>query len=592
MAVQNDVTIWEDRINRSSKIREKKRKEVMGYIGLYKSNQWSGVQTTLKTKPVTNLVFSHIKSQLPILYFQNPKWFVTPKGKQKKAWIENAELAQYYLNYYVQENMRIPLKRQMRFAILDAFFWFGVIKTGYVPQIEIIGNYKKANRTIDGIEQQVYLNDANEVVDPRENVVSEKFVSRRRSPASMIFDMEAESCFEDGNYIIEEINVPLEIVKKDKKYSNTENLVASYMLKAGKEDKLSDRDYLEGIQSDIERVILYEIYDIQNDELVTIAKGHEKALRKDNMPSGIDGHPYSFLVFNDIPDEIYPLSDIRVQKSPQECYNKATGMIFEHAGKGARKYAYTEGTFPSEDDLENAKSSEDLSFFKVRELPLEKVLAILPTPTNDPAVDKMAAMSLNNFREAGGSTEQDRGVVERRKTAFEASKMTQANDVRKQDRKSQVEDWAADVGTKLLQSMQANLTIQDAIEISGKDNNGKIVKEWKEITKESIKGQMNVGVEVGSMTPKLPEYEREDFFAFLQAMSMIPPEQMQIYFKFEGLLKAVPRMFPAIEDLDLLNSDEEIKFNKTQILEKQKIQMMIENNKSKKGGMNNNGEGV
>jgi hypothetical protein len=136
-----------------------------------------------------------------------------------------------------------------------------------------------------------------------------------------------------------------------------------------------------------------------------------------------------------------------------------------------------------------------------------------------------------------------------------------------------VEDFAADVGSKMLQSMQANMTIDDAVEISGKDG----AVEWKTVSKESIKGQMTVSVEVGSSTPKLPEYEREDFVAFMQAMQIIPPEQFQIYINMEGLMKAIPRMFPAIEDLDLLNNEQEIKFQKEQALERKKIEMMIAN---------------
>lgn len=582
--IQNDVSTWQERIDRTAKIREQKLREAKLYVDLYKSNQWASVQTTLKTKPVTNLIFSHIKSQLPVLYFQNPKWFVSPAGKQRKDFAKNAEIAQYYLNYYVKENCRIPLKRQMRFAILDAFFFFGVIKTGYVPQIEIIGNYQKSVKEMeDGSQEEVYLDENNKVVTPEERVTNEKFVSRRRSPGAMIFDMEAESCFEDGRYIIEEINMPLDDVKSDKKYDNTVDLKVSYQLKSERK-KLAEGDQ-DLPTDDIDRVTLYEIYDVEHDKLITMAKDHEKLLRSDSMPSGIDGHPYSFLVFNDIPDEIYPLSDVRVLKSPQECYNKATGMIFEHAGKGARKYGYTPNAFTDDEELEKAKSSEDGTWFQVRELPLAKGIEQLPMVTNDPAIDKMAAMSLANFREAGGSTEQDRGVVERRKTAFEASKMTQANDIKKQDRKSLVEDFAANVGSKMLQSMQANMTIEDAVEISGKDG----ATEWKTVSKENIKGQMTVSVEVGSSTPKLPEYEREDFIAFMQAMQIIPPEQFQTYINLEGLMKAIPRMFPAIEDLDLLNSEEEIKFQKEQILERKKIEMMIANKGATKPPMGGEG---
>lgn len=570
---QNDVSVWQDALERSAKVRDKKKKEAMIYIELYKSNQWMSVKTKLREKPTINLLFAYVKTQLPYLCFQNPKWFVTPTGPRKREFAENSNLVQYFLNYYAEENMGVKLKRQLRLGVLDAFFWFGVIKSGYLPTIEVKPEYKKKYiKNPDGSRDLVYIDKTSGeiVTEPEEIVTNEKFMARRRSPASMLFDLEAESDFHDGRFIAEEINLPLDDVKADKKYSNTADLQATYEVKTSesklrKELRNNDED-----DDTIKRVTIYEIYDLEHDKLITLAKGHEKALRSEKTPKGIDGDPYSFLNFNDIPDQPYPLSDMKALKSPQEEYNKGYGMISEHAKRFLRKYAYVQGMI-DQDQLDALEDPIDGLMFKVKELPLAKVIEPLQDAPIDSSAPLMTNMSLMNFREVSGSTEQDRGLVERRKTAYEASKITEASGIRKQDRRSLVEDWAGDVGSKLLISIQANMTLKDVIAIAGKDGQ----RDWKEMTREQLRGNYNVTTIVGSMTPKLPELERQDFMEVMRVLAMFPPEMLKIYCNFESLLLALPRMFPAIENIEFINSPEQIKFAKEQATKEKQIQYLM-----------------
>ncbi len=579
--LQNDVVIWQDRIDKSIKLRDKKKKEIRKYIAYYKGNQWSN-PTKLKEKPVTNLIFKEIKTQLPYLCFQNPKWLVSAVGPKKKEHYKNLANAQYYLNYYARENLRISLKRQLRFAILDAFFWFGAMKTGYQADIEIPNIYKKTKfeNKETGETSTIYMNENGEIVEnPKEIVTNEKFLSRRITPGSLSFDREAISCFEDGKYIIEEINLILKNVKKDKRYSNTIDLQPSYEIASSlsSEDKKNEAENSKDLHDELSRIIAYEIYDLENNEILVLPKDHDKLIRKDSMPDGIDGHPYSFLVFNDIPDEMYPLPDIKVQISPQDDYNKAVGIINEHAKKFARKYGYIEGMI-EEDQLELLKNPEDGTLFKVKKLPLGECIEPLADPTLDPATDKMLATALFNFREAGGSTEQERGQVERRKTAYEASKMTESLTVRKQDRRSLVEDFASDVGTKLLQSMQKNLTVEDTVKIGNKNDDS----DWLVMNKENIAGQFNAIVEMGSMTPKLPELERQDFGLVLQAISQFPPDLIESHVNFSELLKAIPQMFPSLENIEFINSDDKIKSIQAEQTKRTQVEYLLQLAQSQK----------
>ncbi len=574
-----EVTIWFDRIERGKKLRKKKLKEVKKLVQYYKSNQWTDV-SGYKEKPVVNLIFSHIKSQIPFLYFQNPKWYVRPKPNHLK-YRANAEAATNYLNYYVGENLRITLKRQMRLSILDAFFFFGVMKSGYTAEVlpnENYGKPKVLGYEDDNEDKPIYDVDekTGEVKKDEEEeiLISDKFSARRISPAAIIIDTECQNYFEDGRYIIEEISLPLEDVKSDKRYKNTEDLTESYdietSLSISDEDK-KDADYSE-LKSSLRRITIYEIYDLEHNKLKVLAEGlKDKFLRNEKTPDGIDGHPYSFLQFNDIPDEPYPLSDLRVLKSPQDEANKSLSLIASHAKRYGRKFGYIESLI-EDDEMKKLESGEDGVMFKVKELPLNKVVEVLPTTPLDNSVYMYNDQSRQNFDKLASTTEADRGMVERRKTAYEASKIYGSSDFRKEDRRSQVEDFAADVGQKLLQAMQVHFTPEDALEISPEDaSNWIVLKDRKD-----IEGQFNVGVIIGSATPKLPEYERTDFATFAQTLAMFPKELLQVKLNFDEMLRAVTKMFPSLEDISLLNDKNTQKQIQGKIDEQNKLTQLLE----------------
>jgi len=570
-----EVTIWHDRIKRGKKLRDKKIKEVKKYVQYYKSNQWSEI-SGYKDKPVINLFFPHVKSQIPFLYFQNPKWYVKPKPGHSK-YAKNAEAATKFLNYYANENMRVTLKKQMRLSILDSFFFFGVIKSGYTADVGKNENYGKPK--IMGYEGEVPIYDTDDegkvINDNEEEIItSDKFVARRTSPAAMIFDTECQNYFEDGRYIIEEISMPLGDLKADKLYKNTSKLTSTYEVKRGltiSDEDLKKDDYSE-LKEDLKRITIYEIYDLEHDKLKVIAEGNNDTfLRNIPTPDGIDGHPYSFLQYNDIPDEIYPLSDFRVLRSPQDEVNKSSSLISSHAKRYGRKFGYLEGMI-DEDEMSKLESGDDGVMFKVKDLPLNKCIEPLQNAPLDNAVYLYNDQSRQNFDKLASTTEADRGVVERRKTAYEASKIYGSGDFRKEDRRSQVEDFAADVGLKLLQSMQVHLTVEDATEISEEDS-----ADWAVVTdRKDIEGQFNVGVIVGSATPKLPEYERQDFMGFMQMLSQFPKEILQVKLNFDAMLQAATKMFPALEDIQLLNDEQTQKEQTARMDQAEKINQLME----------------
>ena len=577
------IKIWENRIEKSKSIRKKYFKKVKTSIDFYKGNQWGNKQVTLSEKPVINMIFSYVKTQVPYLYFQNPKWYCRPKktGRDYITSKQNAKNIEFFLNYYVKENLGSNLKSHLRLAILDAFFCFGVIKTGYIADFEAninYGRHKILGEEIDGTPIYEIDKETGEILKEEEEEIltHEAFFSRRISPASLLFDSEAENFFETGRYIIEEIVKPLQDVKNSKLYENTKNLEASYNIKPSIDLDKKDKHMEDDIRDDLKRIALYEIYDLEHDKLFVMAEGHNEFIREQSMPKGIDKSPYSFLRFNEVPEEIYPMSDLETLKPIQEEYNLGRAMVMTHAKRFGRKYGYTKETFAGVDaeiEMEKLKDPEDGMFF---EYSGDK----MPEPLKDAPLD--AAVYANfeqtkvDFREVSGFTEYDRGLVERRKTAYEASQISLASNIRKEDRKALVEEFASNIGKKLVQSMQANLTFDYAKEIMGENT------EWQNFNRNKIIGEFDVGVEVGTLAPAIPEYERKEMFSFLEFLARMPPELIQIKINFEGLIDNVAKYFPLLEAAEILNDENKQK----QIVEQiQKTKMMIQQSKQNKGNV-------
>ena len=556
------LNVWRDRIERSKKFRKKQLKDVAKYIKFMQGDQWGDRKVTITEKPVINLIFSHIKTQLPNLYFQNPNFYCRPKQnltvEDMPRMVNDARLAQFFLNYYTKENLGIALKKQVRLAILDAFFCYGVIKVGYTGNFEINTNFGK-NKVLaeepDGTP--VYETDpvTGEVMkDEDEHILTnEAFYARRVSPLHILIDPECENYFEDGRYIAQEIVKSVQDVKNSKLYENTDDLNASFNLAPAMEVEGEDLEDNPELKNDLGRITIYEIYDLEHDKLIVLADGHDKFIRDERVPAGIEGSPFEFLRLNEVPDKPYPMSDIKPLKSLQEEYNLGRGMIMTHAKRYGRKYGYKEGDFPGEEgetELEKLKDPNDGTLFKY----WENMPEVLEDAKLDPAVYANFSQTLQDFREVAGSTEMDRGVVERRKTAFEASKISGASSIRKEDKRSLVADFMAGIGLKFLQSMQANLTLENAVEIAGE-----VGRKWVSINQENIAGGYNVGVELGSLAPKIPELERQELMQVLQFVSQMPPELVITKVNFGGMLKSLPRYFPLLTESDLLNSPEEEK---------------------------------
>lgn len=512
------LNVWKNRVLWSRKRRETYIQRYDKGKDYYVGNQKDYVNTSLTEYIIINLIYSHIKSTLPMLYFQNPHFYVRPTRSEFK---ENAPLAEAVLNYYVRVS---KLKREFRLSTLDALFLVGIVKTGYDPIFTDNPNKGKSiNMGVDDEGNPISVIDpetGQALIEPDEFLLKELFFSKRVSPKNILFDPEYKNFVEDHNWIAEEVIERLDDVKENEYFPKNirDQLKETHI--GEKNVYFSGGSQMGEVQDDLKRIRLVHIYDFKNEKFRIYAEGQEDDLGflyEDDTPDGMDLHPYSFLKFNEIPDEWYPLTEVEVLMPIQDEFNKARSIISDHAKKFLRKYEFESGTFVDDDEREKFKEPEAGMLIEVAKNMGKKINPI-PDAQLDQAIFDHTNRVQMDFWMTAGRTEQERGQVERRKTMFESSQIEKYGQLRNQDNMSLVEDFAKDIGKKLLDQLQDNLRVPTAVEVIGE-----MGKNWKEgITKKEILGDMDVSIDIGSTSPKIPELEKKELVEFLDLISNIP----------------------------------------------------------------------
>ncbi|MHA2120663.1 MAG: hypothetical protein ACW990_05585 [Promethearchaeota archaeon] len=557
--LNEEVKIWQARINVARKIREKKLKDLTKHIEFYEGIQWhiDDEVTSLKDRSTINLIFANIKKELPYLYFQNPTAVV---NAQRPEFELNAFAMKELLNAYAKNDNKTELKKHVRLAILDAKFSFGCLKVSYTPRFMDNSYYGKPKVTgYDEFGFPIFLRNeqGNILLDNRDKIITKDlYYVERVSPRELLIDPECRNSPELASWIGHEVVKPLGYLKDNDLYTNTEKLnknvdiadvFKSTLFKTNEE--VSAVKELYG-NEDTEKVKFVEIYDLKRKKLLVLPDNHNSFIRN----SAIRLNPFSFLKFNEKPDEFYPISDVSQEVPLQQEINVGNSMMITHARRSARKYYYTEETFRGIDDvegLEAMKDPDDLTLVKIAEY--DKPPAPVQMAVQDPSVYQNLFQSKINFNEVSGSTEMERGLTERRKTKGEAQFQEGHSSIRRGDKQSLVADFITDTYEKLAKLMQATLSVPQAIKIIGPTG-----MFWTEVKGGDIQGELSYDIEVSDLRPQIPELDRVELGEFIFALSNILNSILAnpigpMVFNIQGLVKEFSKSYPAINVENILN---------------------------------------
>jgi len=539
------LEMWRQRITVAKKINEDAFTDHRQFINYYAGNHYTDSDVpALEDRTTVNLIFANIKNEIPQLYFQNP----SPIVNAKRPEFENgAKVAQNLLRYYTKENLDVELKRHIRLAILDAKLApFACCKVIYTPMFQ--PNPNVGNPVFLGNDDfgwPIFMQDeeGNFIGQQNNILVSELYYIERVSPQEILIDGECKNFISRAKWIAQVMVKSVDYLKKSPLYKNTEHLGPNVELN----EKFTAYKSPELRHLAEDRHLFYEIYDLENNKMFAMSEGNPTAfIREEENIS----NPFTFLKFNEIPDKTHGLEDVRIEKPLQDEINVGRSMMITHVRRAARKYYYEEDSI-DDTEITKAKNPEDMTFFAIKDGKIPP--KALESATQDPSVFQNLMQSKLDFNEVVGSSENERGVTERRKTAHEANFIEGHAAVRKTDKQSLVADFMKEIYSKLLQLMQKTLTLKQAIKVTGPQG-----MFWADVKREDISGEFNLDVEVSEMRPQIPEMEKQELSEFMFALanllnSIVQNPLMFQILNVQGLIQELAKPYSSLKVDKILN---------------------------------------
>lgn len=530
MMPTDEQKLWEEKISRALKVKENWKGQFKVDLAIQFFEGQQNIFGYPEQDWVTiNKVYSHLKAAIPSLYFNDPYFFV----KVKKSYSVNPmDIALYEamgdvrgsaLNYQVGES---KLKEKAKLAVQDAHFAFGVLKTQFKADLKDNPDYGKPLTGDDG--GQMTGDDGSPLMEPERIPVNERYVWSRIHHDDFIFDEDAGPLEDSWTWVAHRVNTTLSEVRKDKRFKPA----AVSSLARGNESSVFSKDYkdrerrkkgdelTEGSADDRPKdkpVTYWEVYHLKERKWFVIAEGATSLLvPKRDFPPGTDEHCFSILRFTLRDDSPYPIPPIGQGISPASEYNQSRSRILRHRKKFNRKYAILKNSVDPE-EKSKLETGDDGTCIEVN-------VPNAIEPIRDANLDQMSYAELqfllNDMTELlGGSTDESRGIAGA-ESATQASILDNRMEIRQSDEKSLVMDFITDAGRKMDMLLQANITEDYAVQVSGPE--GKLWKLIRVTDYEKIRGEYEYSVSAGSAVPQLPQMERASFLAFLNVLVSFP----------------------------------------------------------------------
>jgi len=514
---KSDAKLWLNRIKVSRNFyKENLYTRAKEMVRMYVGEHFSGLEAEVAV--VINYCFAIIKAILPQIYYQDPYIFLTPGDGDTKE--ENSKAAEVIVNFF-WGNMGI--KKQIKKIVLDTLLYsYGIGKLGYTTKT------KKTGFAESGAAHT-------------ELITAEFPFFIRTSPLDVVTDTYIKD-FDKKRWIATRYVLPLSEMKE--KYKNTKDLKGSYKVKSADDQTLKNLGIPGTELEDFKFVEFWEALDVVDNKIYVVTEETDKFLREESSAYDIKGGNYKFLIFNDVPDRLFPLSDLSQIAKINIEIDKTRSQLLHHRAKSQRKIFYDQDIFANEKEKKNFKSDADMVMVACKPGKVKDGVKIF-----DPSmvqaelynIDALSKDDLNNISAVGYQQRAVEALVE--KTATESRIIDRAANLRNSERLDAVTDFCIDVAKGIITILQKNLTEKTAV---------KITKEGKErfekFNKESISGKHNVRIDVGSMAKPDTDEDRMRINEFAQTAIGAVDEKGRAVVNQRGLIEVLIKKYKFTED--------------------------------------------
>jgi len=443
--------------------------------------------------------------------------------------VRGAEILEAAVNYELRE---MGFKQQVKLVLLDTLFaGYGALKLGYDTEY----TYDPAAEAEEKVRSMVEGDDPRRGLEWDELIKRESVWAKRVSPWDMLWDPDIKQLdpwLSSARWVAFRSIRPLADVRKDPIYKNVKFLEATATSRQeaerAKGDDMAQQTpdrvpgskgvgELGGDTSDLREgyVVLWEIWCKKDRKVYVLAEGHDKWLREDDWPFDMEGPPFAFLHFHDVPDNRWPMSDIAAWFDHNELLNLCTSMDADAVKRRINKILFAKGAIEP-DQLKKLQAPLNSQICEVNNPD-----AIKPFKSETSGMDAgmfSQRLMLDIYQASGIGENQRGGEAQGDKTATEQKIVEYNVAARLAEEQDRVNDWATVAIRKIIQIMQQLFTKQRLAPIIGRDP-----QEWVAYTRDQIQGEYDINVELAPYNPMKAELAIKQITDMIALLSKIAP---------------------------------------------------------------------
>jgi hypothetical protein len=505
-----------------------------------------------------NITFSTANVIVPSVAVNNPKISVLPRQEQ---FSDQGTIAEAVLNYWWRHyGYQNEIRKSVKDSVVCGHGWAKVGWRYRATQREATPEEAQAlfleKREEAGLfaEQNPVLaadlptdDDLLEQVATVPEVLEDRPFVERVSIFDILVDHEA-TCLEDAKWIAQRLVVPLEVARKDDRYSKAaRNRLKPDSSSARWRDEDRERAK-DKYDDDVRRVTLWEFYDLQDEYFCVFPDEcndeRDYLSYEDGLPY-VYGHPFVMIGNYDVPDELYPIGDLEMLEPLQGELNKTRSMMMNHRKRYNRAWLAQADAFGPEARRVLEEDRDNRVVFIEEDVDLDSIIKPLESPQLNAEFYQYSEQIEADIELVSGVSEYQRGATsETRRTATEASIIQDAANARAADKLAQVERFIREVAERVLQLGQTHLTGEHVARVVGP---GKAMM-WVPFTRDTIEGEFDFEVEAGSTQPLNEMGRRQQALQLVQALSpyvgmVVNPQELVRYILQEGFGVSNPEKF-------------------------------------------------
>lgn len=510
--------------------------------------QWGERPVAIDAPVVVNKFWPMVNSALPTLFYQNPRMYVSPMQK----WAYRIAPDGTELQVDAEANARSAeaavdglwrnqeLKYETRSTIVDAFiFAVGWMKVGFsspkgIPDDDIQQSQISTEalqimqRAVPGITQREFLrlSGKGNLLDFDTNIRPGSPHAFRVNPMHVWVDPKADK-LRNARFMVYKWETQIRSLNADPLFSNLDDIVPE-----GDEDSVPDDSYrIPGVRTNFSRppeqvgqtedpvksVWVYEYYDKERRKVYWLLKqppsrnrlGGWRVIRMANWPhKEIPDFPFVPLMLNQVPNRFYPLTGIQQWLPQQRELNIIRTVKLDHTRRQNRKILVEEGAI-SADQEAMLLNPAVYGLVKVRPNTIaQKRIGPLESGTIPIDLYRIEEEIRRDIADLSGflSSPTMQGQAQRPGiTATEAGQIGAAIGTLSEDALGLVSDYAAKL-SKYLFLIFREFWTQEQMMLR---HNGRDGKEWVRVAPDSLQGDFEFKIEVGSTQKQSAEVRQK-----------------------------------------------------------------------------------